>query len=223
MNAGFLAGVIWSLAIGMSARAGEGGRLAGPGLGGAWNHIGTIAFLDSRQWHNFGRMVQGKIPSRKSLALHYGLSYTPDNDTDFFLVSWRRVYRYGDVWLHRTPQRLFFSWEAALGGRLKIRPRWVASCGIFAIRYLNDFPESGSGIRWYLEGGIGLIYTQFTIEGQGSRLNFNPRLSVGMEIGSRTGGSRWFTALRAFHLSNAGLCDENQGINAIMLVVGRFF
>ena len=72
------------------------------------------------------------------------------------------------------------------------------------------------------EGGIGVIYTDFQVEGQGLRFNFNPQLGIGAEF-PRESKKPYFAALRLHHISNAGLDDENRGINSVVFMVGRFF
>jgi hypothetical protein len=74
----------------------------------------------------------------------------------------------------------------------------------------------------YLEGGIGVVYTDFQVEGQGSRLNFNPRIGIGTEF-KVDSGAPFFTALRLSHISNAGLADDNRGVNSVVWMLGRFF
>ena len=94
----------------------------------------------------------------------------------------------------------------------------ITSANILAQYYLGG----GSGrFRPYVEAGIGLIYTDFQVEGQGLRFNFNPQAGLGCDL--RTGGGVvWFTNLRLHHLSNGGLYDDNRGINSVLVQVGRY-
>ena len=70
--------------------------------------------------------------------------------------------------------------------------------------------------------GIGVIYTDFQVEGQGSRINFNPQFGIGAEFNLDSGGP-FFSAIRLSHISNGGLHSDNRGVNSIVLVIGRFF
>jgi opacity protein-like surface antigen len=96
----------------------------------------------------------------------------------------------------------------------------MASVGMMAVYYLDFF--SNARLMPYLEGGIGVVYTDFQVEGQGSRFNFNPQIGIGTEFKLKS-GPPFFTALRLSHISNAGLADENRGVNSVVWIVGRFF
>jgi lipid A 3-O-deacylase len=74
----------------------------------------------------------------------------------------------------------------------------------------------------YVEGGIGVIYTDFQVEGQGLRFNFHPQIGIGTEF-QLNSGEPFFTAIRLSHISNAGLDHENRGVNSVVFMVGRFF
>lgn len=91
---------------------------------------------------------------------------------------------------------------------------------MFALYYLEGF--SYKSFRPYIEGGIGVIYTDFKVDGQGLRFNFNPQMGIGTEfkVGSDT---TFFTALRLHHISNGGLNHENTGISSVTVSLGRFF
>jgi hypothetical protein len=54
------------------------------------------------------------------------------------------------------------------------------------------------------------------------RWNFNPQAGIGTEftVGS---GPPYFAAVRASHISNAGLDDDNRGVNGVILLIGRYF
>jgi len=91
---------------------------------------------------------------------------------------------------------------------------------MMALYYL-DFVSSERLVP-YLEGGIGVVYTDFQVEGQGSRFNFNPQIGIGTEF-KVDAGPPFFTALRLSHISNAGLADENRGVNSVVWMLGRFF
>ncbi|RMH43391.1 MAG: acyloxyacyl hydrolase, partial [Gammaproteobacteria bacterium] len=73
----------------------------------------------------------------------------------------------------------------------------------------------------YIEGGIGLIYSDFQVAGQGLRFNFNPQLGIGLD--RLTGETGWFADLRLHHISNGNLHHDNRGINSLALVTGIYF
>jgi len=76
--------------------------------------------------------------------------------------------------------------------------------------------------RPYVEGGIGIIYTDFQLWGQGLRVNFNPQIGIGTEFSSGSSGS-FFTAVRLHHISNGGLNHDNNGIDTLIILLGRYF
>jgi hypothetical protein len=76
--------------------------------------------------------------------------------------------------------------------------------------------------RHGLLANIGGIYIQWKVDGQGSHLNFNPQLGLGTEFSSGDGAT-YLAAVRLHHFSNAGLKEDNRGVNSIVFVIGRFF
>jgi hypothetical protein len=49
------------------------------------------------------------------------------------------------------------------------------------------------------------------VQGQSLRVNFNPQVGLGAEM-----GERWLLTLRVHHLSNAGLSSPNVGVNSVL-------
>jgi lipid A 3-O-deacylase len=167
-----------------------------------------------------GEDKANEVPDRYGLATVIGYNYDPSGDIVFGLLSGFALYDYDKIWPHAAPEALRFKVEAGVGAALKNEKGIMASAGIMALYYLDKF--AGWDLRPYVEAGIGGIYTQWRVEGQGSHFNFNPQLGLGTEISSGS-GSPFFTALRLYHISNAGLRDDNRGVNSIVLVVGCFF
>jgi lipid A 3-O-deacylase len=155
------------------------------------------------------------VPTRYGMALVAGNSYSPRNDISLFMISGYALFDYEKVWHHRAPAPLRFKTEFALGSAAGSEHGFVGSAGITALYYID--PLSGRSFRLYVEGGIGLIYTDFRVEGQGLRVNFNPQAGLGIE--HRSG---YFAAARLHHISNAGLDRENRGVNTVLLMMGRF-
>jgi hypothetical protein len=110
--------------------------------------------------------------------------------------------------------------ETNLGISTDGRRRALLGVNLLALLYLENFSIS----RWtpYVEAGIGLIYTDFRVAGQGLHLNFNPQAGAGLMY-ALPGGGALTTALRLHHISNANLYPENRGINSALLLLGYLF
>ncbi len=159
-------------------------------------------------------------PTRYGMSVTAGSSYDPTNNIGFYMMSGFILYDYDKVWKHNAPDQLRFKAEGSLGVADDHKTRAVASMNIFALYYLDMF-ESQT-FRPYLEGGVGIIYTDFQIKGQGLRINFNPQLGLGTEI-KMNSDSTFFLTLRLHHISNGGIDDENRGINSFMCMLGYYF
>ena len=160
-----------------------------------------------------------EIPTRFGFALSYGNSFHPDNDIGFVMANYLVMFDYDKIWPHSAPDNLRFKLEFSLGSTTTPDHWTMASAGMMALYYL-DFIESAA-IRPYIEAGIGVIYTGFRVEGQGSHLNFNPRAGLGLEF--PLGGKSLFTSLRWDHLSNAGLSPDNVSVDSVVLMFGAYF
>ena len=161
-----------------------------------------------------------KVPDSYGLATVLGYNYHPSEDIVFGLVSGFALYDYDKIWPHAAPEALRFKVELSAGAVLKNEKGAIISAGFLALYYLDGFAVKG--FRPYVEGGIGGIYTQWRVDGQGSKINFNPQIGLGTEfsIGS---GPPFLAALRLHHISNAGLDEDNRGVNSVVFVIGRFF
>lgn len=160
------------------------------------------------------------IPPRYALAVGAGKTYSPTNDIDFALLSAVALFDYDRVWPHRAPEPLRFKVEGTAGMTTAPRSRAVISANMLALYFCDRL--ASERFRPYAEAGIGLSYTDFQVDGQGLRVNFNPQAGIGTEI-TAGDGPPWYTAIRLYHLSNGGLHHENRGMNAVVLQVGRFF
>ena len=159
-------------------------------------------------------------PAQKGIALTAGRTYAPDSNIDFFMASGFILYDYEKIWKHKAPDPLRFKIEGNLGVADYTKTRLVASANIFALYYLDLFETQK--LKPYIEGGIGIIYTDFQVRGQGLRLNFNPQIGLGTEIKTGSGDTLFFS-LRIHHISNGELDDENRGINSVMCMLGFYF
>lgn len=93
----------------------------------------------------------------------------------------------------------------------------IVSANVMVHRYLT---ASSNRIRLFAEAGIGFIYTEFKIPGQGLYFNFNPKAGIGFE-GYSAKNIRYYISFGFSHISNGGLNKDNKGINAFVLSFGR--
>jgi len=147
-------------------------------------------------------------------------SYSPGNEIQFGQLGLSAEWNYAQIWAHRAPQKLKFKLEGAAGLASTPHCRAIISANMLAVYPLE--PLTCCGLRPFIEAGIGLIYTDYQIEDQGLRINFNPLLGIGGEFSSLN-GQRWFVSARLHHVSNGELHRDNHGINSVMFQVGRYF
>ena len=156
-------------------------------------------------------------PTRAGLAFSCGVSYSPSG-VDFCLLTGILLFDYDRVWPQEAPETLRFRVEYSLGLITEPATRLMTSANMIAQFY---YPGMSAGrVRPYLGGGIGVIYTDFRVEGQGLRVNFNPLITAGAEFGP---DPAWFVEARLHHISNGGLDDENTGVNSAQFMLGRYF
>jgi lipid A 3-O-deacylase len=160
------------------------------------------------------------IPTRYGVAASFGNTVDPVTDIAFVQLSGFAMWDYDKVWHHWAPEPLRFKVEATAGLTVSPRINGMASVGMMALYYLEFI--SGHRLNPYLEGGIGLIYTGFKVEGQGSHFNFHPQIGVGTDI-QPDSGPPFFGAVRFSHISNGGLHHENRGVNSVVIMIGRYF
>lgn len=162
------------------------------------------------------------IAPRTGGSLNLGYTYDPSDDIWFGQVSVFRLYDYDQVWPHRAPEALRFKVEGSLGASYlgDSDTRFNGSVNMFALYYLDRF-ETDS-VRPYAEAGIGLIYTDYQVEGQDYRFNFNPQAGLGVEF-KQENAKACFLAMRLHHISNAGIGSSNRGQNSVVCMFGRYF
>jgi len=164
--------------------------------------------------------IPEQVPDRYGMATVIGNTYDPKNDITFVQVAGFAQFDYAKFWGHKAPESLRFKVEGALGNTTRPEKRAIVSAHIFAVYYLNGL--ASKVFKPYVEGGIGAIYTDFKVEGQGLRFNFNPQMGIGTEIGASS-DNPFLLSLRLHHISNGGLNHENRGVNSVTLTIGRFF
>jgi hypothetical protein len=159
------------------------------------------------------------VPTRYGGALLIGEAYDP-NSIGLVLLQGQMIIDYDRVFWHTAPEALRLKLEVNGGLTMDGRHRGLFSLNMMALYYLDNFRIG----RWlpYIEGGIGAIYTDFQVEGQGSRINFNPQLGAGLEYPLRSGRAMT-VGFRLHHISNGDLLKENRGVNSAFLVIGYLF
>jgi len=159
------------------------------------------------------------VATRYGVALLVGNAYDPDT-IGLVLVQGQILVDYERIFRHAAPDALRLKLEINVGLTSDDRQRGLLSLNMLALRYLEGF-RSG---RWtpYIEGGIGLIYTDFQVEGQGLRVNFNPQLGAGVEYSLPDRGSMTL-GLRLHHISNGNTYEGNRGINSALIMIGYLF
>jgi lipid A 3-O-deacylase len=162
-----------------------------------------------------------EIPIRYGAGGTFGYAFNIDDDTVLFSQAVGfALFDLQTLWRHAALDPLRFKVEFSAGSTLNPDNRFMASAGILALYYLDWFAVGS--FRPYFEGGGGAIFTDFRVDGQAYRFNFNPQVGVGTEFKARSDLS-CFTAVRLHHISNAGLNDDNRGINSIVFMLGLYF
>ena len=164
--------------------------------------------------------IKSDIPTRYGLAAVLGKTFDPVNDIYFTQLSGFMMWDYDKIWRHWAPDPLRFKVEGTAGLTVSPKTRAMVSVGMMALYYLEFI--SSERLVPYLEGGIGVVYTDFRVPGQGSRFNFNPQIGIGTEFEGDS-GPPFFGAVRLSHISNAGLHEDNRGVNSVILMIGRYF
>ena len=167
-----------------------------------------------------GDLPSDEIPTRYGVAGIFGKTFDPVGDIYYLQLAGLVMWDYDRVWRHWAPEALRFKVEGTAGLTTSPKTRGMVSVGMLAVYYLDFISRH----RWspYVEGGIGVTYTDFQVDGQGSRFNFNPQIGIGSEI-QLGSGLPFFGAVRLSHISNAGLHDDNRGVNSVVIMIGRFF
>ncbi|WP_080799063.1 acyloxyacyl hydrolase [Desulfamplus magnetovallimortis] len=179
--------------------------------------------------------------SQTAIGFQYGMAYDPDRADDFVSVNGFMLFDYERIWGHAAPDNLKFKIDFTIGTNVDDNmdsSGLILSSGFEALLYLKKFEKhtflSNNFFYYigdfflkynvfpYVEAGVGIIYTEHQIEGQGLHFNFNPRAGIGAEY--RIPGKRpFFAELKLWHLSNANLHKDNRGINALLFMVGKYF
>lgn len=167
-----------------------------------------------------GEKEKELMPTRYGFGAVLGDTYRAATDLQFVMLTGFALFDYERIWPHSAPDSLFFKVEGSLGATIDPWTRTMASVNIMA--HYRPALLSTDHFKPYVEGGIGIIYTNFQLEDQGLKFNFNPQIGFGADI-EYGRGPPFFMTLRLHHVSNAGLHEDNRGINSITLTFGRYF
>jgi lipid A 3-O-deacylase len=159
-------------------------------------------------------------PEQAGCSIILGSSYDPKPNLGFVQLSLMVLYDYEQIMPHRAPEPLRFKLEGSLGLADDTERRLLTSVNIFALYYLGDMKNNY--FRPYVEAGVGVAYSDFQVDGQGLRFNFNPQAGIGTEWQLQR-GQRCYGALRVYHLSNSNLHRDNRGVNAFTFQLGLYF
>lgn len=176
---------------------------------------GTIVFF------NLALSAAAEIPTHYGIGVYAANSYSPESDITLVQGQWMGLWDYDSIWFHSAPENLAFKVETSVGGAyVGDTLRTAASVNMYAMFYIRALATKH--FTPYFDAGIGLIYTDYQVEGMGLRTNFNPQLGLGTEYTTST-GSIWFGNIRMHHISNGGLDDDNTGLNSLAFSIGKYF
>lgn len=164
-----------------------------------------------------------KVPARYTLGVGYVSMIDPSDARDFAMIFVSGLYDYDAVWPHTAPEPLFFRVEGGLGFSAE-GESLHATGNVFAVYYLDGLfnTSAASTFRPYAEGGVGLIYRDYKVDGQGLRVNFSPQAGVGADIRINEELTSYIS-VRLHHASNAFTNPDNRGSNGVMFQMGLYF
>ena len=159
-------------------------------------------------------------PEQLSIAATIGSTYDPDPTFSFTQISIVGLYDYDQIMPHRAPDPLRLKLEGSFGFTDHTDRRFLGSFNFFAHYFLEKLETTS--FRPYVEAGVGVVYGDFQLDGQGLRVNFNPQAGFGCEYRTKS-DNRYYGGVRAYHISNGGLHRDNRGLNGMLLQIGIIF
>ena len=75
---------------------------------------------------------------------------------------------------------------------------------------------------FFLEGGVGMLWTEDNVPSDGSDFNFTPQVGLGFSFDAGN-QARWLLGFRWHHISNANTHRTNPGRDSIMIWAGITF
>lgn len=159
-------------------------------------------------------------PDKNGLALQLANNYDPNFNITSVTSNFSLHYDHGLLWDNVRSGNKELKLEGVLGALVRPDVRLMLSIGML-YAYYPDLAFS-KRIKSYVEAGIGGIYTDYRVDGAAYRLNFNPQLGIGAVLPSDDGGAG-FIGFRLHHISNGRTNSDNQGVNSLLIQVGRYF
>ncbi len=152
-------------------------------------------------------------------GLHVGHGYSVSSNGDILFTS---LYPYigrvmtdpvGEGWRRGTVEGII---EGAFSHVHKGQSGY--SAGINGLIRYNFLPDSDAW-RPFVQGGLGIAHTNLEMEKFGSEFNFCHNAGLGVQYFFNARDALTFE-WRYFHLSNAGLDDDNDGLNMNNFFIG---
>jgi lipid A 3-O-deacylase len=147
---------------------------------------------------------------------HYGLSagfssnFHPSTRVQMWFLTPYVSHDFGNHWQGRL--------EAFLG--MTQIPEQRAALGLTPLAAYDL--KAFSLPQWFVEGGVGLFYTDIRVPGFGSNWVFSPQIGLGRNF-QIDANHAFQVKLRYHHLSNAYLSSNNTSIDSLMILVGIDF
>jgi hypothetical protein len=147
-------------------------------------------------------------------SLHISTDVREDIQFSFLAPSWGRVLKIWDRY-----GSLEFVTEGFLSYvRQDSKDRYAVGITPFLV---HNFKALGKAV-FFLELGVGILYANLDPEGFGSHFNFTPQGGIGVRYNIAL--DRFLRlSYRFHHVSNAGIDEDNRGINSHFLTLGISF
>ena len=176
----------------------------------------SLLFVSTLHAETIGPLTQ---KGDKQCGINFGYGYSFESNSDLRFAS---IYPYfgkvitdpmGKGWLRGNVEGIV---EGAFSYVFKNQKTYSAGVNLLA-RY-NFLPDSEKW-RPYFQGGFGVVVTNLGMNNFGTNLNFASNAAAGIQYFFSRENSinlEW----RYFHFSNAGLDNDNTGLNMSHLFIG---
>jgi hypothetical protein len=155
--------------------------------------------------------AQTPFIDRYGISVGYGPSFHPKHtQVKMIFIDPYISHDFGNAWRGNL--------EAFIGMTLEPENRVAVGLTPMAGYALDKY----GWVNWFVEGGVGLFYTDVKVPGFGSAWVFSPQLGIGRLFKIDLKHSLNIR-LRYHHLSNAYLNNNNTSIDSLFLMVGMEF
>jgi len=162
-----------------------------------------------------GETGLSKGPVKWGLGICGGENWSPEtSDVDFVSIHLSALFDRDPFFPYRPARGIRWLLEMQTGSTIHQPRRFFTSAGMLVRAQIEPAPW----VVAYGLSGIGIIYTDFQVQGQGLRININPQLGVGVDIKNKI-----YLQIRWNHISNGGLHENNTGVNHWVLLTGFYF